>query len=315
MINIMDGNEILVEALDKLQINLNELIAATSIWASMEYCKELELNTGISVRFPNVRRKRHYEKKGDVIDGIRLDDNTYANNAIKNAIGINRKDLTNFHTCHIYPNTCYDERYHTKIQNLVLLPNSIAQLSDNFDEVKKILQYRSFELYGWYPEEEMQPTKPLNYPLNWRDPIELNKQISPKILHEENRSIALEIDKEIYFDREKEEIEKVYNRVPKWLNKGKTQINSTILITFLELLDDKGFVSRELLKDKCELLVNDFKGNFSQMAQFGVKNHGKVFEVDKDEVKLWEPISNYVMELYKNNYQSYQPQNTTSSSI
>jgi hypothetical protein len=297
----IDGNEILINSLETLNINLSALIAETSIWASQEACKQLENRIGSSTRYPNVRRKRHYESKGDIIDGIRFDDNTYANSAIKNAIGLNKKDITNFHTCHIYPNTCYDERYHTKIENLVLIPNSIAQLSDNFDDVKKVLQYRSYELYGWFPVEEPKPEKPKNYPTNWREPIKLNKKLSKiDILNQENET-NLEADKDTYLDKENAEIEKVYKRIPKWIQKDKQQINSIILLTFLELLKENKSLSREILKKECNSLVNDFNGNFNQMAQFGEKNHGKVFEVNRDEVRLWEPVAKFILNEYKRN--------------
>ncbi len=32
------------------------------------------------------------------------------------------------------------------------------------------LQYRAFELYGWYPEEVTRPVKPDFYPSKWREP-------------------------------------------------------------------------------------------------------------------------------------------------
>ncbi len=296
----INGNELLVEALKKLNIDLPSLIAETSIWVSPQICEQIELKIGSSTRYPNVRRGRHNENRGDIIDGIRIDDNTYANNTIKNAIGINRKNIIDFHTCHIYPNTCYDERYHTKIQNLVLIPNSIAQLSDNFEEVSQCLQYRSYELYGWFPENKEIPEKPNNYPNNWRAPIILKKEFTDADFKNENIEVESESEKKLYFEIENEEIGKVEKRIPKWLKAEKTQINSIILITFLELLEDKLYVSREKLMTECSHLVKDFKGNFNQMSHFGEKNHGKVFEVIKDEVYLWKPVSKFVKNLYKN---------------
>jgi|SRR5690554_369090 len=292
-----DGNEHLIEALKKLNIDLVSLIAETSIWASQEACRIIENETGSSTRYPTVRRGKHYERKGEIIDGIRIDDNTYANNAIKNAIGINRKDIKNFDTCHIYPNTCYDERYHTKIENLVLMPNSIAKLSDHFDDVKNALKYRAYELYGWYPEEEKIPERPANYPTNWRKPMK-PQLVAGLDLQNQNLEAIIESEEELYFDRERQEIEKIQNRVPKWIQKGKTQINSIILLTFLELLNGNSVVSREILRNKC-FDIKDFNGNFNQMSHFGEKNHGKVFEVNKDDVSLWEPVAKFIIGLYE----------------
>jgi hypothetical protein len=100
-----------------------------------------------------------------------LDDNTYANYAIKQAIGCSRNNLIGFEACHIWPGTCYDERYHTLVANLVLLPRALACLTDHYDPVGKVLQYRAFELYGWHPENREQPTRPLvGYPDTWREP-------------------------------------------------------------------------------------------------------------------------------------------------
>lgn len=294
----IDGNEVLVNALKKLKIDLLSLIAETSIWASPETCLQIKKKLGTTTRYPKVRRGKHNENKGDLIDGVRIDDNTYANNTIKNAIGIGRENITNFHACHIYPNTCYDVRYHTKIENLVLIPNSIAQLSDYFDDVKKILQFRSYELYCWYPEEEPKPEKPINYPSNWSNPIKCKKEFSDKDLEKQDLETNYDAEKNNYLDRESNEIEKVHRKIPKWLeNKGK-QINSMILFAFFELLEDSEFVSKEKLTEKCRHLINDFHGNFNQMAHFGKKNHAKIFEVNKDEVRLWSPVAKFIINSY-----------------
>lgn len=295
----MNGNDQLINALKKLNIDIVSLVAETSVWASPTVCEQLISETGSSTRFPNVRRKRIEETRGEFVNGIKMDDNTYANNAIKNAIGVRRQDISDFQTCHIFPNTCYDERYHTCIPNLVLIPNAIAQLSDNFEDVIKALQYRSYELYNWYPEGFSQPIKPENYPTNWQEPISPKEKISKNTLKKQENEVSFEDTKELYIDRESTEIEKVLRKVPIWIEKADQQINSIILISFLDLLQDNEFVSRKQLKEECASRVNDFDGNFSQMAQFGQKNHGKVFEVVKDEVRLWEPVSEFIKNLYK----------------
>lgn len=294
----LNGNDILKDALIKLGINLSELVAMTSIWASPEYCNNLKQKKGSSTRYPNIRRGRAGEERGSFIKGVKIDDNTYANNAIKYAVGINRKDIKNFNACHIYENTCYDERYHTKIENLVLIPNAIAQLSDNFEEVINCLKYRAFELYGWYPEESEKPVKPHNYPTNWRKPEAYI--VEQSVMLEQEKEAEFESEKDSYIAREINEIEKVKNRVPKWFSKD-TQINSFILIRFLELLDSSrnNIVSREELKEVCSNYMNDFPGNFNQMANFGEHNHAKVFEIDRDSVWLWKPVAEFVLSEYQ----------------
>jgi hypothetical protein len=299
--NKIDGDKILINALDKLKINLLELIAETSLWASPEAVKMLIEKTGTSTRFPNIRRKRSNEIKGNVVNGIRLDDNTYANSAIKEILGYkgdSKKKIENMYTCHIYDGTCYDEKYHTKIKNLVLIPKAIAQLSDHYNDVKLILKYRSYELYGWFLPEEGIPTKLSNYPNNWKK-INSNVIITNELLSSTDIEVKVSVDKEEYFDKVEKEIEKIKRRVPNWFIKGKTQINSIILYTFLELLVDNTFVPRALLEEKCHEKIKDFNGNFNQMAHFGEKNHGKIFDVDNNKVYLWEPIENIILDLYQ----------------
>ena len=122
---------------------------------------------------PNTRRYRagKNEKKGQIVDEIRLDDNTYANYAIKRAIGFLNQELRGFAVCHLWPQSTYDHRYHTCVANLVLLPAPLAGLSDHHPGVRHALTYRSFDLFGWYPTEADAPTKPADYPTTWRDPM------------------------------------------------------------------------------------------------------------------------------------------------
>ena len=92
------------------------------------------------------------------------------------------------------------------------------------------------------------------------------------------------------------EIKKVRRRLPRWF-KNPNQYNSTILIGFLDLSENQSQVSTQMLRNKCEL-VNDFEGNYNQMKNFGEKNHGKVFEENNGVVSLWEPVQDFIMELY-----------------
>ena len=123
--------------------------------------------------FPTTRRfnAKQGEKRGELKDGIKLDDNSYANVALKRALGMHRLNVTGFECCHIWPRTCYDPRYHTAIANLVLLPRALASMTDHDAGIQKVLKYRAFELYGWYPDGHSPPVKPANYPQNWRDPL------------------------------------------------------------------------------------------------------------------------------------------------
>jgi len=175
-----DGLEMLRAAQIRNNIHLSLLIAETSIWAHPEVHRILVKENQTGSYFPMMRRYRvgKGERKGGVVDGVRLDDNSYANHAIKQATGISRDFITNFEACHIWPDSCYDARCHTVIANLVLLPRPLAGLSDHDPEIQLALQYRAFELYGWFPPEAHEPRKPEFYPTNWSAPMPFTDKIT-----------------------------------------------------------------------------------------------------------------------------------------
>lgn len=164
--------ELLHEAVTRHQMHLSVLVAETGLWAHPEVHRRLVSETGAAAMFPYVRRSRpgQGESPGDIVDGIRLDSNNYANVAIKRTVGLTGGLADGFESCHIWPLTCYDPRYHTAVANLVLLPRAIAGLSDHDSEIQQALQYRAYELYGWHPEDRPTPEKPAFYPAIWRDP-------------------------------------------------------------------------------------------------------------------------------------------------
>ena len=125
------------------------------------------------------RRAKNGEQRRQTNNGIILDDNTMANQAIKKAVlkglekyGIHKTDIKifkGFEACHIWEKTCYDERYHTSVANLVLIPREIAGLTDHCDAVKELLKYESFNRFGFIPDNENTPNEPKNYKeLTWR---------------------------------------------------------------------------------------------------------------------------------------------------
>jgi len=101
-------------------------------------------------------------------------------------------------------------------------------------------------------------------------------------------------------DKEKNEINKLHNRLPKW-KKNPNQYNSIILNTFFELEDNDGFVELKTLEKEFKRKTNqnvNFEGNITQMYNYGEKNHGKVFEKIDNKIKLWERIEKYARELF-----------------
>jgi hypothetical protein len=169
------AERILDEACRKHGIDLAVLVAESSLWANPGVHRHLAATPEGPVWYPNRRRYRvgAGERKGQVKDGVQLDDNTYANYAIKRALGFAQDGLVGFEVCHIWPLTAYEAQYHTCIANLVLLPRSLAGLSDHDQRIAAVLQYRSLELYGWCPDPERPPQRPDAYPTNWRAPFSM----------------------------------------------------------------------------------------------------------------------------------------------
>lgn len=170
------ASELLTEAAVRHGIQLEVLVAETGLWANPEVHLRVARAPGGPPFFPNRRRYRagQGEARGQKIGCVVLDDNSYANIAIKRAIGVPRSEVIGFEACHIWPLTCYDEQCHTVIANLVLLPRALAGLTDHSPAVQAALQFRAWELYGWHPQGKPQPSRPDSYPSEWRPPMPFN---------------------------------------------------------------------------------------------------------------------------------------------
>ena len=286
----VDGNAILLhDAFNTIKNPLIDLVAQSSIWVSPE-------RVSTTAIYPNVKRGAPKDR-GRIIDGIRIDDNTYANRALKEAISKSVK-FENYEVCHIWPYTTYDERYHTLLQNLVMIPRVLARLSDYYPEVINVLKYRAWELYKWCPEGSEIPAKPDYYPLNWGTAVPDLSNLSDN----ENITSIKDYHQELDYeeDRDAIEIDKVKNRVPKWI-RNSTQINSRILNLYMKLSNNGcDRVTRNQFKEQFDILYQDsFESNYNQMKNFGLKNHGKVFnEYIDGSIRLWEPVADFIKSLY-----------------
>lgn len=178
-----DALEMYRAATRRHQIHFSVLIAETSLWASPKVHQLLLEENGTGAWFPNVRRYRpgQGEQARQTVDGVRLDDNSYANQALKRALGIPREKLSGFEVCHIWPGTCYDPAYHTCIANLTLLPRPFSALTDHDPEIQAALKYRAYELYSWKPAEEEAPGKPEFWPTTWLPPLPFTYRVQDAI--------------------------------------------------------------------------------------------------------------------------------------
>lgn len=293
---IYDATVMLKDAALKNNIHLSILVAETAIWANPY------MHDG-TAWFPNTRRCRtgQGEKSGEIVDGVKLNDNSYANQTIRQAVGITDKCLVGFESCHIWPNTCYDPRYYTTIANLVLIPRAISGLTDHYVEVQAVLQYRSYELYGWYPEGLQCPSKPAFYPKTWRAPEAVNQVILDEHNSQCNTSVPnftskdnlqhnfitgspLKISQEtnmIGYKIPSDEKRMLIERVRKWSKNPTLKVHKMIAL----VARSKSGLSRELLVQEVSRATGskDAYGAVGSMLTSKGNCYGRVF-IDVDGI-------------------------------
>jgi hypothetical protein len=257
-----DAAEILTAACIKYRVELAALIAETALWAHPETHRRQLQQTGSPAVYPEIRRVRpgQGEKRG-VANGVGLDDNTYANGLIKRSIGLDRSEVVGFECCHVWPNSCYDTRYHTVIANLVLIPAALASLTDYDHEVQTALQYRAFELYQWHPDEKPVPVKPPRYPENWQEPRPDPKHPVDRRPRSPTRSVVGNGNREPVS----------VDRLHLWATKPDSKVHRII-----GLMCDHGPLSRDQLVRKIDFSRNPYGAVASLMTNDG-NSYGLVF--------------------------------------
>jgi hypothetical protein len=184
----LEAADLVDKACSQLGYDLSKLLALVSVWIDPKIVEMLASAGG--VWYPQHRRAnlglrfegKPLEKVGQVIEGIILDDNTYANTCFKRALGIHRRQITGFHVCHIWPGTAYDPRCFTQLANLVAIPRELSSLTDHHPHIVASLKFRSWELYRWKPDKDLLPVEPVNYPKTWRPPFSLNEDARRSVL-------------------------------------------------------------------------------------------------------------------------------------
>jgi len=95
------------------------------------------------------------------------------------------------------------------------------------------------------------------------------------------------------------EVQKVHRKVPRWLN-NPSQYNYKILTAFMTLSNNNTTpISISLLEKHSNIEDNKFTSHFNQMKIISERNHAKVFDEAYGEVKLWEPIADFIIDLYQ----------------
>jgi hypothetical protein len=283
------ASDLLLEAVNRHNIHLSLLVADTGIWANPEFHHRLLRDTGSAAMFPRVRRARigQGEQRGQIVDGVRLDDNNYANVAIKRAAGLG-KSAEGFEACHIWPLTCYDGRYHTAIANIVLLPRALAGLSDHAVEIRTALQFRAFELYGWFPEEMPQPVRPEFYPSEWREPQSDTLNVrAADIVSASSRSAN---DKASQENRRE-----LADRILNWSRKPELNVHKIIKL----VVQAHGWISRDdLVKQVAE--VTQSKSPYGAVASLLTDSgnaYGRVFSDSDGLIRIHPDVEKQVRAL------------------
>lgn len=266
------ASKLLREALLRHKMHLSVLVAETAIWANPEIHHRQIRTTGSPAMNPSVRRYRPGENRGQVLNGIRLDDNSYANLAIKKAVAL---ELEGFETCHIWPRTCYNPHYHTAIANIVLLPRAIAGLSDHDPEVQTALQYRAFELYNWWPEEFPKPQKPAFYPTNWRAPEADRQRVT--IVRQAPERKRIVSDASIAKERE------LPIKIQRWANASDLNVHKIISI-----VAKAGRISRKDLEQRIAQSTNSKTpyGAISSLLTNKGNSYGHVFHEENGMIQI-----------------------------
>ena len=123
--------------------------------------------------------------------------------------------------------------------------------------------------------------------------VEQIEQEVENLINPDNQT-EIVIDEKYFIEQE---IKKVKRRVPRWFD-NPTQYNSQILMAFLELYETNDKVTDIMLYEKCRH-IKTFFNNYAQMKDFGEKNHGKVFDEVNGFITLWEPVKDFILNLYR----------------
>jgi hypothetical protein len=157
---------------------LQQAIASLSVFSHPETVRQ----TGNRALFPTVRdmiRRGQYSE----IEGvpILLDDNRSPTQAFlwSNVLRWRGND-TQFN--HVYPSR-RDPTTYTALPNIFMTPAFLAKLTDKHPEVRAILRYRSFDLYGWFPPDSEAPEKPSGYDeLDWAPTLPAVQDVKATLL-------------------------------------------------------------------------------------------------------------------------------------
>lgn len=126
--------------------------------------------TGGKALFPTIRGK-----PGEFVEvggrPLMTDDNRSPFDAFRWANGLGASRWPDTQVNHIYRVSTDPDAY-TSLANIVITPAFIAKLTDTHDEVRALLAWRAYDLYGWAPAGQAPKTRPDDYAaLEWAAPL------------------------------------------------------------------------------------------------------------------------------------------------
>lgn len=111
-----------------------------------------------------IRRYKSGEERGQIVkdEQVLLCDNDSPTRTFLWANQMSHNQFAEVQFNHIYQ-ISYDPRYYTSLSNICVTPAFLSKLTDKNDRIKALLKYRSYDLYGVYPDGFPTPTKPNGY--------------------------------------------------------------------------------------------------------------------------------------------------------
>lgn len=136
-------------------------VARFSYWVSPDIYREIQ------VGFPSTRRKHASgERRGEMIQDIRVWENQPARDAFWRAFGDSPNRYRNYVVCHIYEGSPYLPEHFTNLANLTILPKCLDSFSE-WEPVRAVLKWHSYAIYGYRGPAAVQPARPHYYPAHW----------------------------------------------------------------------------------------------------------------------------------------------------
>jgi hypothetical protein len=145
-----------------------QIVASLTLFSHPETVRQTRLK-------PLFRVVRNAAKRGRVEAGeggwIAYDDNKSPTDAFLWCNGLSAGKMRDVQFNHLYADSQNADQY-TCLANLCVTPAFLAKLTDTKANIRSLLRFRAYELYGWMPAGQEPPPKPADYSeLTWAAPI------------------------------------------------------------------------------------------------------------------------------------------------